>query len=1222
MRNPNACVPHFAARAIRIFVLVMMLPIVWAQLYTGTLTGVVADPSSAVVPNAQLKLVDEEKGFSFTAATDAAGRYLFRGVPPGTYRLSVEAQGFRSQTQSGIKLDVSQNVTVNFSLQLGETSQSVEITEAAPVLSTQDAVTGQTVDRKLINDLPLVSRSVFDLAFLTPGITEVDTTCIGCTANNFVSNGSRNATADILMDGVTTSNYEKNSGLQVPTYTPSVDAVEEFSIQQGNFSAEYGFSGGSIVNMVTRSGSNQFHGSLYDFFRNQKLDANNWFNNQSGVPLAPLRRNNFGGTVGGPIRKDKTFFFFDYDGTRERSMGISTAGVPSAKERTGDFGELCGYSGGSFDANGRCSADAGQLWDPYTGVYSADAGGPVRSGYIPFNNMATYMSPGNPNLNGTRYQLPSQPGNLIDPAAFKLMQYYPLPNSALGTSAYNPYNNWIGSGSNKNNNDQYDIKIDHRFSENDLLSAKYSRQGSLGHGFNCYGNIADPCTSGPGTGTAHLAALNHTHTFSPTLLLNISWGFTRGAVWGKSIAGDYKNLDAASLLGMPKYIDASGVPALPVIYLNSGYSQPTGLNSIGTQPWSYSREGQETHHLLGTVSWVKGQHELKFGAEGRLHRINYTQPGTPAGYFTYDFTGTSQMPYSGGGDTMASFLAGVGGPGTWGQYEVPNLVSTQSFQYGGFVQDNWKVSKKLTLNAGLRYDLNLPRTERYNRMNWLDPTVVSPVQVPGFGTLHGGEIFASPSHRTTYGTDYKGFGPRFGLAYQGPWKAVIRAGYGIYYSAVRSGAAGTSGPAGEQGFDQTTNWLNTYPGCTNPQCGGAVPWGRLSDPFPSGVILPPGNRLGLLNDVGNGAAGPIPSIDTPTPYEQSWSFGIQKELPSNILIDANYIGKKGTHLYFGGAGSLDYLGSQIEHYSPNQIAALNTNVPNPFYGVIDPSSSLGQSQQTNEAQLQLPYPQFTSVSGDSPPWANSIYNALQLRVEKRFSRGLQFLVTYTWSKSLDDASTTDGSTTWLGGITSLQDPNNRRLERGLSTFDIPQVLQFSYVYELPIGRNKLIGGNMPPVLNAIVGGWQTNGIWRFTDGRPMLLGLSGGQSLPTYGGQRPNLIGTLMCNTGSDFLTNYFANPQVLVVPLPFTVATAPRSDGSCRQPGQANATLSMFKEFPLANILREGSRLEFRFEAFNAFNHPQFSGPNTTFNTPNFGVITSTANSPREVQLALKLYW
>lgn len=1197
---------------------VLLSTVAWAQLYTGTVTGVVADPTSAVVPNAHVKLVDQQKGYAFDTNTDSTGRYLFRSVPPGTYKLSVEAQGFQVQEQSDIRLDVNQNVAVNFSLQVGATSTAVEISAAAPVLSTQDAVTGQIVDRKFINDLPLVSRSVTDLVVLTPGVTEADSNCNLCTANNFISNGSRNATSDILMDGVTTTNFEQNSGILYPLYTPSVDAVEEFVVQESNFSAEYGFTGSTIINMVIRSGTNQFHGSAYDFLRNQKMDANSFFNNAAGLPIPPLKKNNFGGTVGGPIRRDKTFFFFDYDGTRQATLSTFTAGVPSAAERTGNFGELCGYAGGSFDSAGRCSSPDGQLWDPYTGVYNNDEGGPVRSGYIPFNNMITYMSPGSPKLNGTNLQLPARPGNLIDPIALKMAQYFPMPNLGTpGTANYNQYTNWQGAAASHGSGNQFDIKVDQRFSDKDLLAVRYSRASSPGTpGPNCYGNVADPCTGGPAPSDSNLVAINHTHTFTPTLLLTASYGLARNYVFSKTIAAEpqYKGLSPVKTLGMPAYMDTSAIPFIPSIVMDN-YTAP-GNSNLGTQAWSYERLGTETHELLSTLNWVKGSHDLKFGFDGRMHRTNYTQPGTPGGYFDFDFGGTSEFPYSGGGDAMASFMTGVGGPGAWGQYEIPNYVSTQSFQYGGFVQDNWKVNRKLTLNIGVRYDVNTPRSERYNRMNGFDPNVVSPITAPGLGTLHGGEIFMSPSNRNNFSTDYGDIGPRFGFAYELAKGTVLRGGYGIFYSTVKGGASGT-GALGWQGYDETTNWY-----ALNPS-DGATPYGRLSNPFPNGVKLPPGSSLKLLNDVGYYAAGPVAKIDSPNPNEQSWSFGIQHEFPSSILLDASYIGKKGTHLYFGGATALDYLGPEIEHYSASQISALNTYVNNPFYGIIkDPLSGL--SAQTYPAsQFLLPFPQFTGVGMEDPPWANSIYNALQLKAEKRFSHGLQFLVTYVWSKSLDDSSTTGGAVSWLGGNslqTHLQDPNNRRLERGLSTFDIPSVLQFSYTYELPIGKGKPLLGNANAVVNAILGGWQTNGIWRFTDGRPMFPGLSGGQSLPTYGGQQPNITAELKC-ASSDKLNQFFANPDALVVPPPFTVGDSPRSIGSCRQPGTANVNLALFKEF-LIPKLREGTRLQLRLETFNAFNHPQFNGPNTTVNGGSFGVITSTANGPREVQVALKLYW
>jgi hypothetical protein len=1193
--------------------------IAFAQLYTGSVTGVITDPSGGSVPAAQVTLTDEQKGFAFNATADSTGRYMLRGIPPGSYRISVQSSGFETGTRGGVRVDINQNLTVDMALQLGTTTQSVNILAEAPLLSTEDAVTGQDIDRKMINDLPLLGRGVFDLAFLTPGVTQVDTACQGCTANNFISNGSRNATADVLMDGVTTTNFEQNSGIQVPTYTPSVDAVEEFKVQQSNFSAEFGFSGATLLNLITRSGTNQFHGSLYEFLRNSKLDANNWFNNASGVPIPGLKQNNFGGTVGGPIIRNKTFFFFDYEGARVRSLATQSLGVPSSAERGGNFGELCGYAGGTFDSAGRCSADGGQIWDPYSAVYDPDQGGPVRSTYVPFNNLANYQSMGSPGLAGTAFQPAPHPGNLIDPVAAKLMQYYPMPNVGVGSSGYNPYNNWIGSGSSRNNNNQFDIKIDHRFSDHDLFSAKYSQQQGLSHGFNCFGNLADPCSNGPSTGTAHLVAINHTHTFSPTLLLTASYGFTRGAAWSHGIQADYKNLDPVSLLGLPSYITASGFPNIPAIDLSSQYQQAGA--SLGSQPWGYLREGQETHHLLATVSWVKGSHELKFGGEGRLHRINFVQPGTPAGYFAFDPSGSSQFPSDGGGDAMASFMMGVGGINSWGQYEVPAFVSTQNFQYGGFVQDNWKTSRKLTLNIGVRYDISLPRTERYNRMDWLDPNAPSPIQVPGLPQLHGAEVFASSNDRSNYATDTKDWQPRFGFAFQATNKTVIRGGYGIFYSTPRSGAAGT-GPVGYQGYNQTTNWVPLLNSGADPYVG-AVPYATLANPFPTGVKFPPGNSLGSQNDLGVGAVGPVKlSAYAKTPYEQTWSFGVQQQLPWNMLIDANYVGKKGTHLYFGGAGELNHLGPQIEHYSADQLSDLHTFVPNPFFGVItDPNSPL--SQPTVQAyQLQLPFPQYTSFTGDSPPVANSIYNAFQFRLEKRFSAGLQFLFTYVYSKSIDESSSTDGSVTWLGGITSLQDPNNRDLERAVSTWDIPQVVQFSYDYELPIGKGKKFGSHMGSVLNAVVGGWQTNGVWRFDNGRPIIPGLSDGQSLPTYGAQRPNLVATLKKASGptSQLLNQYFANPDALVSPAPFTLGTAPRTITSVRQPGAANADLSLFKNF--AFPWREGMYLQYRFEAFNALNHPQFCGPDSTVDSGSFGQISCTANGPREVQMALKFYW
>ncbi len=1184
------------------FVSGLFSPSAWAQLYSGSLTGVVTDPSGAVVPGARVTLTDVDKGFTYETPTDSVGRYVLRSLAPGTYRLSVEVLRFSTHVQEGIVLGVNQNATIDVTVKLGVEAQSVEVLESAPLLSTQDSVTGQELKRNFINDLPLLGRSVFDLARLSPGITQASGNP-GGPANNFISNGGRSATADILMDGVSTTNFEQNSGIQTPLYLPSVDAVQEFKVQQSNFSAEIGLSGGTVVNLVTRSGTNKFHGTAWEFLRNNVLTANDWFSNSSGGKLADRRYNLFGGTVGGPIRKDKTFFFFDYEGLRDTAARTFRTGVPSSAMRRGDFREICGPG---FDAMGACLNSEGQLWDPYPGVYDPNVGGPVRSRFIPFNDIAKYQSPGNPKLDGTPYQLPPRPGNLIDPLAFKMMQYYPLPNLNVGTSTYDRFNNWISTGSDQNSNNQFDIKIDHSFSEKNRLSAKYSQASGPGHTANAFGNVLDHFTGGPFLNTSHLFALNYTHTFDPKTLLNLSYGFARNFYDQKGILADFPGFDPIKDLNLPAYMATSGVPAAPSIAM----SQYAPGDSIGYGEYSIIRNGTETHHLLGSLCRLQGRHDLRFGGEIRMHRINFVQPGDPAGWFVFGFNGTSQLGWAGGGgDEMASFLTGVGG---YGGYEVPAVDSTQSFQYAWFVQDNWRVNDKLTLNLGLRYDLSTPRTERYDRMSYLDPDAASPLQVPGLPNLRGGVRFTDAHDRQNQGSDHNDIGPRFGFAYHFTNKTVLRGGYGVFYSIPRRGAAG-SGAIGYQGFFQWTDWNTTY------QNDGATPWARLSDPWPiTGPNRPIERSQGLLSFVGQGVGAPLRSISV-TPYEQTWSFGIQREFPGNIMIDANYVGKKGTKLYFAGAGEFNHLGPEALSYTRDQIARLFEYVPNPFYGIITQGGLSGP--EIPAYQLKLPYPQFTSFAGDELPAASSIYHAFQLRVDKRFSRGLQFLVTYTNAKSIDDSSVVSGGTAWLGGRPSLQDPNNRRLERSLSQFDIPQVLGISYTYELPIGRGKPIGDKWNAWLDGIVGGWKTNGIWQFSSGFPIGLTLANAQSLPTYGWQRPSLIGTLRRNTSSNFLDQYFANPEVAVAPEPYALGTAPRTLPNLRSPGINVANLSLFKEIPL-NKFHEGMRLEYRVEAFNAFNHPRFCGPNDSVNDPSFGKITAMCSPSREIQMALKFYW
>jgi len=1217
-----------------LFAALLSLPTVMlGQSYFGTVSGEVTDPSGALVQGAKLVLTDQGKGYTFRAESDGNGRYLFTAIPPGVYSLSVEMTGFEKSVRKNIKLNVTENVSENLQLRLASTTQTVQVEAHSQSLATEDAVTGEVVNRRFINDLPLIDRYVMDLTYLAPGVADMsDTNHVSDTGTNFVSNGSRGASADILMDGASMTNFEPNGGITQATYTPSAEAVEEFKIQQTNFSAEYGFTGASIVNMITRSGSNAFHGSAYDFIRNQMTDANNWFANADGQPLPPIHRHNYGGTVGGPVLKNKTFFFFDWDGTRQSTEGVYQAGVPSTAERTGNFGELCTSNGGTFNSNGMCVDSSnnlipqGQIWDPYTGTYQVPSdpnlpAGAYRSAFIPFDNIATYTSPGNPNLNGTPYQLPQVPGNLIDPVAQKMINLFPMPNLSTG----NIYYNWGATGPNRWFNDQFDIKIDHRFSEKNLLSFKYSQGWNHFATYNCFQNFTDPCASGPNTASEHLFAVNDTQTFSPTLLLTTTFGFTRGAFNNRQYTPSL-NSDPLGTLGFPSYLRSNGVNGVPAIYIGGGYYS-AGSTSTGDDPYGNSTQGQDTGQLGAVLNMIRGKHDLKIGFEGRLHQQNLFGTNEPLGSFSFDNLGSSQCPNGDitvcGGDGMASFLMGsIGGGG----YEIQFAPATENYQFAWFVQDNWKFTRKLTLNLGLRYDVSLPRTERHNRMNWYDPDVASPLNdgsisyvdpVTGDNVtraLVGGELFNNAAERTNWVTDWKDIQPRFGFAYQAAPKTVVRGGYGIYFGQNRSGANGLLS-YGSQGYNQYTNLITTY------NNDGATPYLRLSNPFPNGLIQPPGSSLGLLNDVGYFASGPSRNSQADrTPYEQSWSFGIERDLGWGTLLDVQYIGKKGTHLYFSGATQTDVLGPQVENYNQAQMSSLVSQVSNPFYGIITDPNSVLSSPTTYGFQLELPSPQFTNVTTDVFPIANSIYHALQIVVEKHYSNGLQLSANYTWSKSIDDSSVYDDNLTWIGSFTSLQDPNKPWLERSLSTFDVPSMLKINYSYDLPVGRGRAFLSNMPRALDLLVGGWKTNGVWTIQDGRPLSFFVTnGGTPIPTYGSQRPDITGDLKVSGGpeSNWVNNYFANPDVLQIPAPYTLGDMARAV-AVRTPFFFTTNLSVGKDFSLSNS-HEEMKLELRLEAQNAFNHPVFGTPDTTVGDPNFGQISYTAVGPREVQLALK---
>ncbi len=518
-------------------------------------------------------------------------------------------------------------------------------------------------------------------------------------------------------------------------------------------------------------------------------------------------------------------------------------------------------------------------------------------------------------------------------------------------------------------------------------------------------------------------------------------------------------------------------------------------------------------------------------------------------------------------------------------------------------------------------------------ISYTNPVSLQPVTAP----LMGGEFFNSPSVRSDWLTDWTDIQPRFGFAYQFAPKMVVRGGYGIFYSQTRSGANGLLS-YGSQGFNQYTSAITTYLNQNNS------PWLHLSNPFPNGLIQPPGSALGELNDVGFGAIGPLRTHAAAlTPYEQSWTLGIERQMPGNIVLAANYIGKKGTHLYFAGDNNSDILGRSIESLplnppnpsNPNPCQTLNISclenyVANPFAPLIsNPNSTLSSLSPTVPYyQLLMPFPQYTGVTTDEPPIANSTYHALQLTANKAYSNGLELVASFTWSKSIDDSSMYDTNVAWLGNYGpesgfALQDPNNPKSERSLSTFDVPAMLKFSYSYDLPLGRGKAFWSGMPRLVDYIIGGWKTNGIWEIHSGRPLQFFVSnGGIPLPTYGPQRPNFVGKPQRNYGPDsvWVNNFYANSgNAIQAPAPFTLGNAPRTTADIRTPLSFTSDLSIAKQFLLSNM-HEGIRMELRLEAQNAFNHPVFGSPDMGVGDGDFGVINYLAVGPRQCQLAVKI--
>lgn len=1196
------------------------------QLYAGSISGVIKDPSGALVPHAAVTVTDTLKGFTYKTTSDASGFYAIRSLAPSTYSETIQVAGFAPYKQEGLILPVNGNLTADASLALAGASQRITVTQAStPLLQTEDATTGQAVNLNFIENLPLVQRNVMNLAFLAPGVAQSPGTAYGVSPpggghmdTNFVTEGSRNAQADILLDGVSIMNGESNTGIVKALYVPPVEALQEFSVLETNFSAEYGNSGGVIINAVTKSGTNHFHGELFEFFRNNDLNANNFFANRAGIGQAHSEGNDFGGTLGGPLLHNRLFFFVDYDGIRTLTGATATYGVPSTAERAGNFGELCGYAGGTFDASGICSNSAGQIFDPMTGTYSASNGGAVGRTPIPFNDLATYVSPGNP-LSPNNVGSSGQ-GNLIDPVAMKLINAFPLPNYT-GPGGYNPYANAVLNSASTNDQNSFDVKLDSRLGETQTLDFRFSRSEYNYLGTDFFKNVYDSSSQGPQVDSAYLGALSYTKTFNPKTVFTASAGYGYDYEASKGIGARFPGFSQVTTLGMPAYMADAGYLLPPSVNLFSAYAQGADINgTIGAQGWSIQNYGAEQAHLIAALDHTFSNHEIKVGSEWRLHQVNYAQPEYPSGVFSMDANGTAQNSSGVGGDAMATLLVGYVDNPTFNSYEIPPSVASTSLQFGEFVQDNWHVSKNLTLNVGLRYDVERPKTVRHNRSNWFDPNVASPIS--GYrGAIEYAGVDGNP--RPAFNTYWKEIQPRFGFAYRIGEFNSVRGGYGIYFDPSDMAAGGIQ-LGGVQGYQGLTN------GPVNLPSDPAVPVAFLRNPFPYGIVQPTGNSKGTAEAIGDAVNAPIRTWNQP-PMEQSWSLGIEHEFPHQMLAEAEYIGRRGTHLYMQNNVNIDIVPQQVaDAYRAGQASTYNAQVNNPLYGnsLVDPTGSLA-GPTVPDWQLTLPFPQYTSVNGSYRPIASSIYHGLTLKFQKRMSGGMQVLATYVFEKSLDNSSVNSSNYTWIEGggqDVGPEDPYNLDLEWSESQFDVPQIFEFVYTWQLPFGRGRRFGAHLNRVLDFALGGWNLNGIYRWDDGEPIMLGYNAptGTVIPTFNSPRPDLTGRLhVCGTKN--LSQYFCNPQVVTPPAPFIDGNASRTLSYARVQGTDDLEASLVKSFPL--YFRPGASLELGVESFNMLNRVQFGAPDTTLQ-PNttgatsggFGQITTQANSPRQVQIRAKI--
>jgi len=1183
--------------------LLLLAGLCWAQKDTGNIVGTVRDSSGAMVPRASVTITDVDRGTSYSTATNDSGEYVSGPLKIGRYRVKVEKQGFKSVVVGPVQLNVQERPSVNITLQVGQVQQEVTVTSLGPQLQTETSDLGQVVTGQRIETLPLNGRNYAQLAQLGAGVVPAEPGSREEKSFGFSSNGARALQNNFLLDGVD-NNSNLGDLLNESTYViqPSVDAIGEFKVQTNAYSAEFGRGNGAIMNAVIKSGTNQFHGDVYEFVRNEKFDATNAFDE---FGKQPYKQNQFGATLGGPIMKNRTFFFVDYEGLRVRQATPILNVIPTPQMRAGNFTD-------------NITNIPVMAVDPNTGLSTNQPaldcnGNPTFLGEI-FNTRLTQVS----NLNPDGFcgvpiasggQLNVFPSGLIDPLAARLSAFYPTPNTNRSGS------NFLVDPARKESRNNFDIRVDHKISSKDDSFARFSYEDQPSTIPSPFNNVLDGggFFDGIEDNSYRSLALSETHIFSPTLVNEFRAGYNRINAhrfqlnFDKNVAGD------------PSFgINYPGIPFAP---LNGGLPEidfSDGTVTIGSSTFLPSLEIQNSYVFTDNFTWVRGRHSLKFGTEIRREQFTIFQPAASRGNlgFGSDFTDNPASPGN-GGSAFASFLLGIPDFG-----EITSLHNVDYHRpiYSFYVQDDFRVSPRLTLNLGLRYELFTTVKEGHDQEATFD-LANQGLLVPKGQTLQltptlaqSIPIFATGS-RGLINPDLNNFAPRIGLAFQISDKLVFRSGYGIFYGGQENGPYSNPSPGFNppffsiQSFNVNCGLASANPAPGQTDC--SIPnFNVLSQGFPGNSLSDPNTPLLFSLD---------PNLRTP--YTQQWHMGFQYQLPSQTLLDISYAGSRGLKLF------AFYNGNQAVP-TPDQTAPLlprrpvhtcNTSVlPNCDTSVFDTTITTFRSN------------------------AFSNYHSLQARLQKRLTRGLQFEASYTYSHALDDASSAN-----LGSFATgdFRDQRFPQLEYGNADFDIRHRFVLSYMYELPFGKGKSFAGNASGLLNQVIGGWQVAGITSASTGNYFtptdiatdLSNSDGGGDVASS--SRPNRVGdpnAKPCIPGTLFNTCAFATNTVLG-----SYGNAGRN--IVRGPGFQNWDLSLFKTFPL----NERERFEFRAEFFNVWNHlnPELFPAKFLFDNPSTdhgldlppGVsgcpvdnrnsncswgFPQSARDPRLIQFALKFYF